>query len=232
MAAKCDLDKFDGRNDFNLWRIRMRAVLVQQGLEKTLKGRDALPATLKDEEKDEKLEKAHGQIVLSLSNEVLREVAEETTPDGLWNKLEARYMTKSLTNRLYMKKKIYTLRMHEGTSIKDHIDEFNKVVLDLSNLDVKIDDEDQAVLLLCTLPSSYENFVDTIMFGKKTISMEDVKAALNSKELKKGIDRRSSSSGEGFYARGRQQQKGGSYRRGKSRSKSRPRNYGCFYCKE
>ena len=106
----------------------MRAVLVQQGLEKMLKGRDALPAALKDEGKDEKLEKAHGQIVLSLSNEVLREVAEETTPDELWNKLEARYMTKSLTNQLYMKKKIYTLRMHEGTSIKDHIDEFNKVV--------------------------------------------------------------------------------------------------------
>ena len=125
--------------------------------------------------------------MLSLSNEVLREVAKETTPDGLWNKLEARYMTKSLTNRLYMKKKIYTLRMHEGTSIKDHIDEFNKVVLDLSNLDVKIDDEDQAVLLLCTLPPSYENFVDTIMFGKKTISMEDVKANLNSKELKRGL---------------------------------------------
>ena len=55
-AAKFEIDKFNGKNDFNLWCVKMHALLVQQGLWKALKGKDALPATLSDEEKEDLLE--------------------------------------------------------------------------------------------------------------------------------------------------------------------------------
>jgi len=77
MAARFDIEKFNGRNDFNLWWVRMKALLVQQGLSKALKGKDALPESLTGDEKEEILEKAHSTIQLCLSNEVLREVVEE-----------------------------------------------------------------------------------------------------------------------------------------------------------
>nr|GEX11968.1 copia LTR rider [Tanacetum cinerariifolium] len=44
-------------------------------------------------------EKAHSTILLSLSDEVLYEVAGEETATGVWKKLEKLYMTKSLTNK-------------------------------------------------------------------------------------------------------------------------------------
>ena len=69
----------------------------------TLKGREALPVNLSDEEKEDHLEQAHSAIQLSLSDEVLREIADETTTSGLWLKLESLYTTKSLTNRIYLK---------------------------------------------------------------------------------------------------------------------------------
>ena len=97
----------------------MRVLLVQQGLSKALKGREALPTTMSDEETDELMEKAHSVILLCLGNEVLCEVAKKDTTAKLWLKLESLYMTKSLTNRLYLKKRLYTLQMKEGTSIKD-----------------------------------------------------------------------------------------------------------------
>ena len=45
--------------------------------------------------------------------------------------------------------------MDETKELRKHIDEFNKVILDLNNIDVKIEDEDQAILLLSSLPKVY-----------------------------------------------------------------------------
>ncbi|GKC32126.1 hypothetical protein Tco_1039420 [Tanacetum coccineum] len=69
------------------------------------------------------------------SNKVLREVTGETTTAGVWSKLETLYMTKSLANKLYLKKKLYTFCMPAGRKISEHIDEFNKIVLDLANIE-------------------------------------------------------------------------------------------------
>ena len=83
LAAKFEIDKFNRKNDFSLWRVKMHALLVQQGLWKALKGKDALPATLSDEEKEDLLEWAHSAIQLSLVDEVLRETVDEDTVAGL-----------------------------------------------------------------------------------------------------------------------------------------------------
>lgn len=58
--------------------------------------------------------KARSTIILSLGDSVIREVAKEKTVAGLWAKLENLYMTKSLANRLYIKKKMFSLKMIEG----------------------------------------------------------------------------------------------------------------------
>ncbi|GJZ21248.1 hypothetical protein Tco_0558287 [Tanacetum coccineum] len=40
-------------------------------------------------------------------------------------------------------------------------------------------------LMVSRLPSFYENFVETLLYGRKSLTMEDVLATLNSRELKK-----------------------------------------------
>ncbi|KAI4323897.1 hypothetical protein L6164_023471 [Bauhinia variegata] len=77
--------------------------------------------------------------------------------------------------------------MTESTPMKDHGDNFNRIIIDLQGLGVKVEKEDQAIILLCSLPNSYENVVDTMLYGRDTISVNDVKDALQSKELKRRV---------------------------------------------
>ena len=66
--AKYDLERFTGKNDFGLWRVKMRAMLVQQGIQAALLGEDNLPTHLTEKEKVEMLEKAHSALILSLGD--------------------------------------------------------------------------------------------------------------------------------------------------------------------
>ncbi|GJZ09888.1 hypothetical protein Tco_0544171 [Tanacetum coccineum] len=68
--------------------------------------------------------------------EVLREVIEETTVAGVWTKLETLYMTKPLSYKVYLKKKLYTFYMLTRRKIFEHIDELNKIVHDLENTEI------------------------------------------------------------------------------------------------
>ncbi|GJW73958.1 retrovirus-related pol polyprotein from transposon TNT 1-94 [Tanacetum coccineum] len=225
-GAKFDIEKFDGTGDFGLWRIKMRALLIKHGCKAAL---EVLPEDMEAQAKTELNKKAHSAVILCLGNKVLREVTEETTAARVWSKLETLYMTKSLANKLYLKKKLYTFFMPAGRKISEHIDEFNKIVLDLANIEVKFEDEDLALLLLTSLPASYEHFVDTLLYGREALTLEDVMATLNSKEIKerskaKGDD------GEGLYVRGRTDRRDSRQSRGKSRSKSRGGRLKCYIC--
>ena len=51
-------------------------------------------------------------------------------------------MEKSVTNRLLLKCRLYDLRLHKGKPMKPHLDEFYSIVMNLQNIDSKVDDED------------------------------------------------------------------------------------------
>ncbi|GLT72015.1 hypothetical protein SLA2020_439880 [Shorea laevis] len=217
----------------------MRALLRQQGLAKILDGK--APSTSSSEKSVELEEKAHSSILLSLSDGVLREVADEETAAGLWKKLENLYMKKSLTNRLFLKQRLYTLKMEEGTPLGNHLDEFNKILMDLKNIDIQIDDEDQALILLCSLPEFFDNFVNSMLYGRDTISLVDVKSSLNSMELRTRLNGKGSDNqAEGLFVKGRSEKFSNSRdrsserdsdKRGRSQSNSK-NNVKCYYCKK
>jgi len=73
--------------------------------------------------------------------------------------------------------------MHESTPIKSYIVKFFSIINDLDKIEVKIEDEDQTLLLLCSLPSSYKSFKEAIIYGgKSTIKVNEVKKHLLNKK--------------------------------------------------
>lgn len=50
-SSKFDIEMFSGKNDFGLWRMKVRAILVQQGVAEALKGKEELTYSLSSKEK-------------------------------------------------------------------------------------------------------------------------------------------------------------------------------------
>ena len=67
----------------------------------------------------------------------------------------------------------------------EHLIIFNKVISELLAVDVKIDEEDKALILLSSLPESYDHIVTTMIYGKETLILEEVTSTLLFNEIKK-----------------------------------------------
>ena len=69
--------------------------------------------------------KAVAIIRLCLGDDMMYHVMNEESLAAVWLKLESRYMSKSLTNKLYLKQWLYGLKMAEGSDLNQHINVFN-----------------------------------------------------------------------------------------------------------
>ena len=68
--------------------------------------------------------------------------------------------------------------------VLEHLNLFNKVISELLTVDVKIDEEDKAFILLSSLPESYDHIVTTMLYGKETLILEEVALTLLSNEIR------------------------------------------------
>ena len=108
----------------------------------------------------------------------------------------------------------------------EHVNAFNQLVTDLARLDVKIEDEDKA-LLLVLLPPSYEHLVITLTHGKTTVNNEEVTAALLGHELRKQKNAtEESTQGLGLAVKGYQ------LRKGQEAEKKKKKKVQCYRCKD
>ena len=108
----------------------------------------------------------------------------ETNAKELWKKLEDKYMTKSVENHLYLKKKLFRFQYRVGISMSEHLNDYNKILADLQNLEVDISSEDKALLLLNSLPDTYDHLITTFLYGKDEIEFDDVSNALTNNEYR------------------------------------------------
>ena len=64
------------------------------------------------------------------------------------------YEKPSASNKVFLMKHLFNMKMSEGGSVADHLNEFNTLTSQLIFVKVNFDDEVRALLILCSFPES------------------------------------------------------------------------------
>lgn len=148
-GSKIEIERFDGDGDFSFWKRKMYAYLSVYGFKDVLEEKISSSEVKEDvsEEEDpdtkkkkasdqesrmERCEKAMNMIFLNVGDHVLRKIERCTTVAETWSLLEALYMPKLLPNRVHAQLQLYGFKMQEHRSIDENIDDFLKIVGQLS----------------------------------------------------------------------------------------------------
>ena len=99
--------------------------------------------------------------------------------------LSSMYEKPLTNNKVHLMKKLFNLKMAEGTSVAQHLNEFNTITNQLSFVEIDFDDEIRAVIVLASLPNSWEamKMVVSNSAGKSKLKYDDIRDLILSEEF-------------------------------------------------
>eukprot|EP01018_Ginkgo_biloba_P001146 Gb_05167 [translate_table: standard] len=124
--------------------------------------KDTKPTTISQDEWDKMNDKAIALIGLNLADLVLMNAIGVKSANELWVNLGKLYESKSLMNLIFLRKKLYALKMVDGGSVTKHLNAFNPLVNQLKSTGDTIKEEEECICLLCSLLDSWENLIVAI----------------------------------------------------------------------
>jgi len=139
--------------NYHLWKGKMKDLLFVKKMHLPVFATQK-SESMSDEEWDFEHQQVCGFIRHFVDDNVYNHIASETHARTLWEKIESLYASKSGNNKLYLLSSIVSLKYTEGTSISDHLNEFQGLLDQMSGMGIKFDDEILGLLLLNSLPQS------------------------------------------------------------------------------
>jgi hypothetical protein len=195
------------------------------------------PMTMKDEEWEILDRKSLGTIRLILPVSMAFNISKEKTTKDLMDALAKLYEKTSTSNKVFIMKRLFNMKMLEGGSVADHLNEFNMVTNQLSSTKVEFYDEVMALLILCSLLERWNSLVMVVsksISGSNTLKFDDGVGVILSEEMQRKSTGETSGNELNMENKGTQKDRGkgprnhGNYRKG--RSKSILGNTECWNC--
>jgi hypothetical protein len=147
----------------------MTQLLKYRGLWKLVSGIEAAPpapvapANADDNKEqiswEEKNDEAMALITLSLSTSELATVRDAANARGAWLAILAVYEAKDLPGKLFLRRQFSNMRLEDGMSMQQHINNIKNVVDQLKSIGSPVTDDDIAVVLLNSLNGKYDSLV-------------------------------------------------------------------------
>jgi hypothetical protein len=119
----------------------------------------------------------------------LQLVKSAKTAQEAWTKLCAYHEKRTLANKLFLRRKFFTITMDESGSMIDHINAVRNLADQLDAIGAPVSEDDIVTTLLGSLPDSYDNLITALESRADDLSFELVSARLLHEETKKASSR-------------------------------------------
>jgi hypothetical protein len=100
--------------------------------------------------------KARADLILAINLNELRQIKNCGISNEIWKKLKELYESKGPARKATLLKELIISKMNEGETMKNH--NFFNIIDKLEEMELKIVDDLATILLLHSIPDSYENF--------------------------------------------------------------------------
>ena len=107
--------------------------------------------------------------------------------EGLMRALSKIYEKPLASNKVFLMKRLFNMKMSKGVSVANHLNEFNTLTSQLSSVKVNFDDEVRSLLILCSLPESWNSLVMDVSNSvptSNTLKFDDVLVLLLARKCK------------------------------------------------
>ncbi|GLU00724.1 hypothetical protein SLE2022_180700 [Rubroshorea leprosula] len=147
-------------SNYQLWKGKMEDLLYVKEFHEPVFS-EQKPDSMKDEEWRLLHRRVCGFIRQWIDDSMLNHINDETDARTLWTKLDQLFRAKTGQNKLCHIKKLMYSRYKDGTPTADHVNDFLGIIKELANLGIDFDDGVNGLILLNTLPKSWESFRST-----------------------------------------------------------------------
>ncbi|CAM8959458.1 unnamed protein product [Rhodiola kirilowii] len=195
VQARFEIAPYDGKGDFQVWCLKMKAVLSQHKVVVALE--EETTKWSEDEKKRKsKIEvEAYNLIILSLGDNIIRKVCDCKTPLAMWKKLETLHANQIAPNLSYVKASMFAYKMNSARTIDENLDEFLKMSLMLRDTPHVLDETSLVMILMNAIPDSYHVVKDAFQYTGDVPSYDRFCTALKTGELELKSQKSKSASG-------------------------------------
>ena len=115
-------------------------------------------------------------------------VNNEKTTKVVWDKLQSMYKMISVAYKNFIMKKLYKLKVKDRKMTSSHINELNTLLCQPNSIGMPQDDQNKAVIFLCSLLDSWDGVVmsiNTSVSGKNKLVYDEVVATFLSEDMRR-----------------------------------------------
>jgi len=188
-------------NRYDDWAFKMSCLLRSKDLfDYVLLGPRGDDDKLSDKDHRKNDDKARCTIVLALADDLLSIIRDLNTAKETWDALAHRFNDTSISNMIFVRRKFLNITMNATDTMAAHISNVKNIYDKLKSIGGRVDETDHCLVLLQSLPETYDNMVIALTTGRdlKDLKYVLVTNSLIQEELRRaeqGVSRSAASEG-------------------------------------